>query len=124
MKAMATHLKLEEGIPIESKMLSRMIENAQRKVEARNYDIRKQLLEFDDVQNDQRHEIYKVRNEILDSQDLSESVREMRHGFYSDLVRDGGRSVGSRWPHLHAAQRVGGEPRHQGLDGRGREPYG
>ena len=81
MKAMATHLKLEEGIPIESKMLSRMIENAQRKVEARNYDIRKQLLEFDDVQNDQRHEIYKVRNEILDSQDLSESVREMRHGF-------------------------------------------
>lgn len=87
MKAMATHLKLEEGIPIESKMLSRMIENAQRKVEARNYDIRKQLLEFDDVQNDQRHEIYKVRNEILDSQDLSESVREMRHGFYSDLVR-------------------------------------
>ena len=51
MKAMATHLKLEEGIPIESKMLSRMIENAQRKVEARNYDIRKQLLEFDDVHN-------------------------------------------------------------------------
>ena len=47
MKAMATHLKLEEGIPIESKMLSRMIENAQRKVEARNYDIRKQLLEFE-----------------------------------------------------------------------------
>ena len=124
MKAMATHLKLEEGIPIESKMLSRMIENAQRKVEARNYDIRKQLLEFDDVQNDQRHEIYKVRNEILDSQDLSESVREMRHGFYSDLVRQYVPAETVEWPHLHAAQRVGGEPRHQGLDGRGREPYG
>ncbi len=87
MKAMADRLKLEEGVPIESKMLTRMIENAQRKVEARNYDIRKQLLEFDDVQNDQRHEIYKVRNEILDSQDLSDSVTEMRHGFYSDLMR-------------------------------------
>ena len=87
MKSMAERLKLEEGVPIESRMLSRMIENAQRKVEARNYDIRKQLLEFDDVQNDQRHEIYKVRNEILDSKDLTESLAEMRHGFYSDLVR-------------------------------------
>ncbi len=87
MKNVANRLKLEEGVPIESKMLTRMIENAQRKVEARNYDIRKQLLEFDDVQNDQRHEIYKVRNEILDLNDLSENVKEMRHGFYSDLVR-------------------------------------
>ena len=87
MRAIADRLKLEKDVAIESKMLSRMIESAQRKVEGHNYDIRKQLLEFDDVQNDQRHEIYKVRNEILDSQDLSESVREMRHGFYSDLVR-------------------------------------
>ena len=87
MKAMADRLKLERGVAIESKMLTRMIENAQRKVEARNYDIRKQLLEFDDVQNDQRREIYKLRNEILDSQDLSDSVKQMRDGFYEDLVR-------------------------------------
>ena len=87
MKAMADRLKLEDGVPIESKMLTRMIENAQRKVEARNYDIRKQLLEFDDVQNDQRHEIYKVRNEILDSKDLTGSLAELRHGFYTDLMR-------------------------------------
>ena len=62
MRAIADKLRLEEGEAIESKMLTRMIESAQRKVEGRNYDIRKQLLEFDDVQNDQRHEIYGLRN--------------------------------------------------------------
>ena len=87
MKAIADRLKLEHGVAIESKMLSRMIESAQRKVEGRNYDIRKQLLEFDDVQNDQRKEIYRLRNEILESKDVSEMVGNLRHGYFTDLFR-------------------------------------
>lgn len=87
MRAIADRLKLEEGVAIESKMLTRMIESAQRKVEGRNYDIRKQLLEFDDVQNDQRHEIYGLRNEILESADCSEMVKNLREGYFRDLFR-------------------------------------
>ncbi len=87
MRAIADRLKLEEGVAIESKMLTRMIESAQRKVEGRNYDIRKQLLEFDDVQNYQRHEIYGLRNEILESSDCSEMVKNLREGYFRDLFR-------------------------------------
>lgn len=87
MRAIADKLKLEDGEAIESKMLTRMIESAQRKVEGRNYDIRKQLLEFDDVQNDQRHEIYGLRNEILESEDISELVKNLREGLFTDLFR-------------------------------------
>lgn len=87
MRAIADKLNLEEGVAIESKMLTRMIESAQRKVEGRNYDIRKQLLEFDDVQNDQRHEIYALRNEILESEDISELVANLREGYFTDLFR-------------------------------------
>ncbi|MBO7173910.1 MAG: preprotein translocase subunit SecA [Burkholderiaceae bacterium] len=87
MRAIADRLKLEEGVAIESNMLSRMIESAQRKVEGRNYDIRKQLLEFDDVQNDQRREIYRLRNEILESTDVSDMMANLRHGFFTDLFR-------------------------------------
>ncbi len=87
MRAIADKLKLEEGVAIESNMLTRMIESAQRKVEGRNYDIRKQLLEFDDVQNDQRREIYRLRNEILESTDLSEMITNLRHGLFTDLFR-------------------------------------
>ena len=87
MKAIADRLKLEHGVAIESKMLSRMIESAQRKVEGRNYDIRKQLLEFDDVQNDQRKEIYRLRNEILESKDVSDMINSLREGYFTDLFR-------------------------------------
>lgn len=87
MRAIADKLKLEDGEAIESKMLTRMIESAQRKVEGRNYDIRKQLLEFDDVQNDQRHEIYGLRNEILESEDISELVKNLREGLFTDFFR-------------------------------------
>ena len=87
MRAIAGKLRLEEGEAIESKMLTRMIESAQRKVEGRNYDIRKQLLEFDDVQNDQRHEIYGLRNQILESEDISELVKNLREGLFTDLFR-------------------------------------
>lgn len=88
MRAIADRLKLEEGVAIESKMLTRMIESAQRKVEGRNYDIRKQLLEFDDVQNDQRREIYRLRNEILESNDVGEMINGLRDGFFTDLFRN------------------------------------
>lgn len=87
MRAIADRLKLEPGVAIESKMLTRMIESAQRKVEGRNYDIRKQLLEFDDVQNDQRHEIYGLRNEILEATDCSELIKNLREGYFTNLFR-------------------------------------
>ena len=63
-RAIMARLKMPEGEAIEAGMVTRSIENAQRKVEARNFDIRKQLLEYDDVANDQRKVIYQQRNEI------------------------------------------------------------
>jgi preprotein translocase subunit SecA len=67
--------------------VTRSIESAQRKVEARNFDIRKQLLEYDDVANDQRKEIYSLRNEILDSQDVSATIARLRESVLRDLYR-------------------------------------
>jgi preprotein translocase subunit SecA len=66
--------------------VTRAIENAQRKVEARNFDIRKQLLEYDDVANDQRKVIYQQRNDILDAKDLSAQIASLREGCFTDLV--------------------------------------
>jgi preprotein translocase subunit SecA len=80
-------LRLPEGEPIEHPLVTRSIESAQRKVEAHNFDIRKQLLEYDDVSNDQRREIYELRNEILESQDVSDRVRALRQGVVTDLFR-------------------------------------
>ena len=77
-KSIMQRLKLPEGEAIEAGMVSRSIENAQRKVEARNFDIRKQLLEYDDVANDQRKVIYQQRNELLESDDISDTIRAMR----------------------------------------------
>jgi len=71
-------LKIPEGEAIEARMVSRSIEGAQRKVEARNFDIRKQLLEYDDVANDQRKVIYQQRNELLESEDIQDTIRSMR----------------------------------------------
>jgi preprotein translocase subunit SecA len=68
-------------------MVTRSIESAQRKVEARNFDIRKQLLEYDDVANDQRKTIYALRNELLESQDVSPRVDDLRAGVLADLFR-------------------------------------
>ncbi|MBF23986.1 MAG: preprotein translocase subunit SecA [Pusillimonas sp.] len=73
-RAIMERLRLPEGEPIEAKMVSRSIESAQRKVEARNFDIRKQLLQFDDVANDQRKGLYAQRNEVLEAQDVGEMV--------------------------------------------------
>jgi preprotein translocase subunit SecA len=80
-------LKMPEGEAIEHVMVTRSIESAQRKVEARNFDIRKQLLEYDDVANDQRKTIYALRNEVLESQDVSERIADLRAGVLADLFR-------------------------------------
>jgi preprotein translocase subunit SecA len=77
-KAIMERLKMPEGEAIEAGIVSRSLEGAQRKVEARNFDIRKQLLEYDDVANDQRKVIYQQRNELLESEDIQETIRSMR----------------------------------------------
>jgi preprotein translocase subunit SecA len=87
MRAIMDRLKLPEGEAIEAGMVTRSIETAQRKVEARNFDIRKQLLEYDDVANDQRREIYRLRNDILATQDTAEMVTNLRHGYFTDLFK-------------------------------------
>ncbi len=81
-------LKIPEGEAIEARMVSRSIENAQRKVEARNFDIRKQLLEFDDVANDQRKVIYHQRNELLESKDISETIVSIRNDVLVATVQE------------------------------------
>ncbi|MGH8725408.1 MAG: SEC-C metal-binding domain-containing protein, partial [Burkholderiales bacterium] len=80
-------LKMPEGEAIEHTMVTRSIESAQRKVEARNFDIRKQLLEYDDVANEQRKTIYALRNELLESQDVSPRIADLRAGVVGDLFR-------------------------------------
>jgi preprotein translocase subunit SecA len=80
-------LRMPEGEAIEHGMVTRSIEGAQRKVEARNFDIRKQLLEYDDVANDQRKAIYALRNELLESQDVSARIADLRAGVIADLFR-------------------------------------
>ena len=84
--AIMDRLRMPEGEAIEHPWVTRAIENAQRKVEARNFDIRKQLLEYDDVANDQRRVIYQQRNELLETDDISETIRAMRVGTVADLV--------------------------------------
>jgi preprotein translocase subunit SecA len=81
-------LKMPEGEAIEHTMVTRSIESAQRKVEARNFDIRKQLLEYDDVANDQRKEIYALRNDLLEAEgDVSQRIADLRAGVVGDLFR-------------------------------------
>jgi preprotein translocase subunit SecA len=86
-KAIMDRLKMPEGEAIEAGIVTRSIESAQRKVEARNFDMRKQLLEYDDVANDQRKVIYQQRNEILDATDLSAQIQGLRAGCFEDVVR-------------------------------------
>ena len=87
MQALMNKLRLPEDEAIEAGIVSRSIETAQRKVESRNFDIRKQLLEYDDVANDQRKEIYALRNEILENKDVSGPVKELRDGYFTSLFR-------------------------------------
>jgi preprotein translocase subunit SecA len=84
--AIMERLKMPEGEAIEHAMVSRAIENAQRKVEGRNFDIRKQLLEFDDVSNDQRKVIYEQRNELLEATDIGDTITAMRADSLSSMI--------------------------------------
>jgi len=79
-------LGMEDGEAIEHRMVSNSIEKAQRKVEGRNFDIRKQLLEYDDVANDQRQIIYQRRNELMEADDISEVIADMREGVINDFI--------------------------------------
>ena len=86
-KAIMERLKMPEGEAIEAGIVSRSLEGAQRKVEARNFDMRKQLLEYDDVANDQRKVIYQQRNEILEATSLVNQIANLREGTMEDLAR-------------------------------------
>jgi preprotein translocase subunit SecA len=86
-RSIMDRLKMPEGEAIEAGIVTRSIESAQRKVEARNFDIRKQLLEYDDVSNDQRKVIYQQRNDILDAKDMHAQIMALREGCFTDLVR-------------------------------------
>jgi len=81
-------LGMQEGEAIESGLVSRAIENAQRKVEAHNFDIRKHLLEYDDVANDQRKVIYEWRNELLEADDIAEDIRIMREDVLESIINN------------------------------------
>ena len=106
-RSIMDRLKMPEGEAIEAGMVTRSIESAQRKVEARNFDIRKQLLEYDDVSNDQRKVIYQQRNDILDAQDLNAQIASLREGSFTDLVRQyvPEESVEEQW-NLQGLERV------------------
>ena len=87
LNAIMVRLKMPEGEAIEHAMVTRSLESAQRKVEQRNFDIRKQLLEYDDVSNDQRKVIYQQRNDLLETDDISDTVQAMRQAVIHDLFR-------------------------------------
>lgn len=109
-KAIMERLKMPEGEAIEAGIVTRSIESAQRKVEARNFDMRKQLLEYDDVSNDQRKVIYQQRNAILDAQDLTAQITSLREGCFHDLVRQyvPEESVEEQWD-VQTLQRILGD---------------
>ena len=85
-RAIMERLKMPEGEPIEAGVVSRSIETAQRKVEGRNFDIRKQLLEYDDVANDQRKVLYAQRNDVLEATSVGETIGNLRDAAMEDLV--------------------------------------
>ena len=87
LNAIMVRLKMPEGEAIEHPLVTRSLESAQRKVEQRNFDIRKQLLEYDDVANDQRKVIYQQRNELIEADDISETITAMRQGVIYDSFR-------------------------------------
>jgi preprotein translocase subunit SecA len=86
-RSIMERLKMPDGEAIEAGIVTRSIEGAQRKVEARNFDVRKQLLEYDDVSNDQRKVIYQQRNDILEAQSLSDQISNLRSSTMTEVVR-------------------------------------
>ena len=77
---------MKEDEAIEAGMLNRAIENAQRKVEAHNFDVRKHLLDYDDVANDQRRVVYQQRNELMEAEEIGDTILDMRHSVFTDVV--------------------------------------
>ncbi len=77
---------MKEDEAIEAGMLNRAIENAQRKVEAHNFDVRKHLLDYDNVANDQRRVIYQQRNELMEADEIGDTILEMRHDVFTDVI--------------------------------------
>jgi preprotein translocase subunit SecA len=108
-RSIMERLKMPEGEAIEAGIVTRSIESAQRKVEARNFDVRKQLLEYDDVSNDQRKVIYQQRNELLEANDISETIAAMREGVFTEVVHHfvAQNSIEEQWqlPELEEALR-------------------
>jgi preprotein translocase subunit SecA len=86
MSSMMQRFGMKEDESIEAGMLNRAIENAQRKVEAHNFDVRKHLLDYDNVANDQRRVVYQQRNELMESDDIGDTVLEMRHDVVGDII--------------------------------------
>src|ERR1700747_2152974 len=86
LSAIMQRLKMPEGEPIEHPIVNRSIAKAQNRVESRNFDIRKQLLEYDDVANDQRRGLYQQRNELLESSDIADTIRGMIGGLIDETV--------------------------------------
>jgi preprotein translocase subunit SecA len=86
MSSMMQRFGMKEDEAIEAGMLNRAIENAQRKVEAHNFDVRKHLLDYDDVANDQRRVVYTQRNELMEAEEIGDTILEMRHDVFSDVV--------------------------------------
>jgi preprotein translocase subunit SecA len=88
MRNFMQRLGMEKGEAIESRMLTNTIENAQRKVEGRNFDIRKQLLEYDDVANDQRQVVYQQRQDLLESEHIADAITAIRRDVINDTISD------------------------------------
>lgn len=86
MASMMQRFGMKEDEAIEAGMLNRAIENAQRKVEAHNFDVRKHLLDYDDVANDQRRVVYQQRTELMEAEEIGEVIGEMRHDVFNDLI--------------------------------------
>jgi len=87
-KGLLARVGMQEGEAIESKLLTRQIERAQRKVEAHNFDARKSLLEYDDVSNDQRTVVYQQRNELMEAEDLGDAIAGIRHEVLGSVISD------------------------------------
>jgi len=104
-------LGMDKGEAIEHKMVTNAIEKAQRKVEGRNFDIRKQLLEYDDVSNDQRQIVYQQRSELLESEDISEIIETIREDVIADLVAEyvPPQSIEEQWDIAALEQRLATE---------------
>jgi preprotein translocase subunit SecA len=86
MSTLMQRFGMKEDEAIEAGMLNRAIENAQRKVEAHNFDVRKHLLDYDDVANDQRRVVYQQRNELMESEEIGDTIREMRHDVFTEVI--------------------------------------